>query len=274
MRQRRVSLRNFIFTTRTRQLKSIIETVLDGLKWAGTPWEVAPAIHRAETGETRLSLEDGILPGAELYCGSSSELPDLETRSFDLVITDPPFGDNIFYSDLANFFHAWLRLPLRHEYPELFDRQRLRTRRRPLAPRLLSEDEANEYYKVRFTACWAEACRVLKDGGLLAFTFHHSEDRNGQSFLKVSSRPALFLSRRFPSPVTSRREKADSLGRRHGYDIIHVCRSGSSNRPLSAGRRCGNGSRLSEPPEATLSGVQGERTLRRRYPCHPSGKSP
>ena len=28
--------------------------------------------------------------------------------TFDLVITDPPFGDNIFYSDLSNFFYAWL----------------------------------------------------------------------------------------------------------------------------------------------------------------------
>ena len=28
------------------------------------------------------------------------------------MITDPPFGDNIFYSDLSNFFYAWLRLPL------------------------------------------------------------------------------------------------------------------------------------------------------------------
>ena len=29
------------------------------------------------------------------------------TRSVDLVVTDPPFFDNVHYSELADFFHAW-----------------------------------------------------------------------------------------------------------------------------------------------------------------------
>ena len=124
------------------------------------------------------------------------------TRTFDLVITDPPFGDNIFYSDLANFFYAWLRLPLRKEYPELFDAVKTPNAQEALAPRLLPEEEANEYYRVRLTACWAEAYRVLKDGGLLAFTFHHSEDSQWAVVLQASSSRDSFWSRRTPSPAT------------------------------------------------------------------------
>jgi len=30
-------------------------------------------------------------------------------ETIDLVITDPPYFDNIAYSELADFFHPWMR---------------------------------------------------------------------------------------------------------------------------------------------------------------------
>lgn len=37
---------------------------------------------------------------------------------FDAVITDPPYYDNISYSDLSDFFYAWLQRSVGHLYPE------------------------------------------------------------------------------------------------------------------------------------------------------------
>ena len=37
-----------------------------------------------------------------------------------VIVTDPPYYDNIAYADLADFFYTWLRKPLRDIYPELF----------------------------------------------------------------------------------------------------------------------------------------------------------
>ena len=37
-----------------------------------------------------------------------------------VIITDPPYYDNIGYADLSDFFYVWLRLMLRDTYPELF----------------------------------------------------------------------------------------------------------------------------------------------------------
>jgi putative DNA methylase len=37
-----------------------------------------------------------------------------------LITTDPPYYDNIGYSDLSDFFYVWLRRTLRPVYPELF----------------------------------------------------------------------------------------------------------------------------------------------------------
>src|SRR5205823_7661019 len=36
-----------------------------------------------------------------------------------LVSTDPPYYDNIGYSDLSDFFYVWLRRSLRSVYPDL-----------------------------------------------------------------------------------------------------------------------------------------------------------
>ena len=47
---------------------------------------------------------------------------DAATRPFagSLLSTDPPYYDNIVYSDLSDYFYVWLRRGLRHVYPDLF----------------------------------------------------------------------------------------------------------------------------------------------------------
>lgn len=49
------------------------------------------------------------------------EQADASTRSFQdvLISTDPPYYDNIGYSDLSDFFYVWLRRSLREVHPEL-----------------------------------------------------------------------------------------------------------------------------------------------------------
>ena len=70
-----------------------------------------------------------------------------------------------------------------------------------LAPRLLPDEEANEYYRVRSDGLLGRGCRVLKDGGLMAFTFHHSEDAQWVVVLEAFSTRAFSWSRRTLSPA-------------------------------------------------------------------------
>jgi putative DNA methylase len=44
--------------------------------------------------------------GVYLSCGDSART-GLADLCIDLVVTDPPFFDNVHYSELADFFHAW-----------------------------------------------------------------------------------------------------------------------------------------------------------------------
>jgi putative DNA methylase len=201
------------------------QTVVDGLSWSRQPYELYLNNEAGASRSAKVEPGDALCTDAQLQCGSSSELPLYHNSFFDLVITDPPFGDNIFYSDLANFFHSWLRLPLRHTYPEFFDPPQTPQAQEALAPRLLSTDEANEYYKVRLTACWVEAGRVLKDGGLLAFTFHHSEESQWAIVLESLFEAGFLLEQTFPIASDEQKGEGGQYGAKGTeYDIIHVCR--------------------------------------------------
>ena len=100
--------------------------------------------------------------GIYLSCGSSDDtgLPD---ASVDLVVTDPPFFDNVHYSELADFFYAWQQLA---PFP-FSDAKTTRDSREV-------QDKSVTNFSKKLKAVFVECHRVLKDTGSLVFTYHHS----------------------------------------------------------------------------------------------------
>jgi len=202
---------------------SCAATVNEALEWCGQPKELAIAPTDVLAKTIKVEVGDPVHNGAMLYCGSSSEMPF--TEPFDLVITDPPFGDNIYYSDLSNFFYAWLRLPLKDIYPEQFGPTKTPNAQEALKPRALPDAEGDKHYYDRLTPCWAEACRVMKDGGLMAFTFHHSEDAQWEIVLRSLFESGFVLETVYPIASDEQKGKGGQFGAKGTeYDMIHVCR--------------------------------------------------
>lgn len=104
---------------------------------------------------------------ALLLAGDSSRLP-IPDASVDLVVTDPPYFDNVHYSELADFFYCWLQRALDGSDPA-FDRPSSRS------PREVQGRDADEF-GVLLGDVFAECARVLKPTGTMAFTFHHSRN--------------------------------------------------------------------------------------------------
>ena len=76
-----------------------------------------------------------------------------------LISTDPPYYDNIGYSDLSDFFYVWLRRSLRSVYPDL-----LSTMLVPKAEELVAnpyrhdgKDGAKEFFEDGFRRVFARA---------------------------------------------------------------------------------------------------------------------
>ncbi len=63
------------------------------------------------------SLPNNTIGGHTYQLDVSQVLPPVE---LPVVITDPPYYNNVNYSDLADFFYVWLRRSLAPVYPDLF----------------------------------------------------------------------------------------------------------------------------------------------------------
>lgn len=105
--------------------------------------------------------------GVLVLNGDSAALP-LPDKVIDAVITDPPYFDFVHYSELSDFFFAWLAPVLRGRYA-WFDK---------------SDSSASgevqhrdpQVFSKQLAAVFTECRRVLKDDGVLAFSFHHSRE--------------------------------------------------------------------------------------------------
>lgn len=158
---------------------------------------------------------------ARLYlsCGDSS-FTDLESGSVDAVITDPPFFDNVHYSELADFFHVWQQYILEPVDLHLTTRS---------AREVQQTDAA--VFTDRLRDVWRECRRVLRPEGLLVFTYHHSRAEGWRSVFEALTSSGFAIVAAHPvkaelsvaMPKNQAKEPID-------LDIVLVCRTRESVR--------------------------------------------
>ncbi len=178
------------------------------------------------TGQVKTQLPvDGRLAQRAIYlsCGDSSDT-GLPEKSIDLVVTDPPFFDNVHYSELADFFYAW-----QHLIPRGFATRTTTTR----SPSEVQDSDSANFGK-KLQQVFRECRRVLKDNGLLVFTYHHSRDDGwkaladailGSGFVVVKSHPVK-SEMSVAMPKSQAKEPIQ-------LDIIIVCRKVATEKPVT-----------------------------------------
>lgn len=162
--------------------------------------------------------------GHIIECGSSSNLSSIADSSYDLVVTDPPFGGLLHYSELSDFFYSWLRLPLKDRYPNQFGPEQTPKALEAVTNKARNPDDADAFYQKLLTQCWREAGRILKPSGILAFTFHHSEDEPWVAVLESLFDAGFYLEATYPIRSDETKGGGEFGSKTIEYDIIHVCR--------------------------------------------------
>lgn len=125
-------------------------------------------------GEWIGTYRNGVRPPerrqVDLICGDSTKLG--KGGAFDAVFTDPPYFGNVQYAELMDFCYVWLRKLVGHAHPE-FARASTRNAGELTGNVNMGRDLAHftEGMAVTFT----QAARRLRDGGPLAFTYHHNQ---------------------------------------------------------------------------------------------------
>lgn len=220
------------------------EAIVAGAEWKQNPWDLVPVTQLTDLGIELSGKTEKVFPldppteqRVEIGCGSSSDLSRLSDASVDLVITDPPFGGLVHYSELSDFFYVWLRLLLKDIYPELFAG--------PYTPKSLEAvtnparepEEPDAFYQTLLTHCWREAHRALKPSGILAFTFHHSEDEPWVAVLESLFDAGYYLEATYPIRSDTSMDTGQFGSKTIEYDIVHVCRKRTGEtKPVSWGR--------------------------------------
>jgi 16S rRNA G966 N2-methylase RsmD len=110
---------------------------------------------------------DGTLFGSEqpdidvIYEIASAEAIPLPDASVNYVFTDPPFGSNLFYADMALFQEAWL-----DEFTDVT--------KEAVVDRGTKKQRSASRYEQMLTNALSECRRILKPGGRISMVFGNS----------------------------------------------------------------------------------------------------
>jgi adenine-specific DNA methylase len=165
-----------------------------------------------------------------LMCDDSTTLriPD---GSVDAIITDPPYFGNVMYSELSEFYYAWLRLVLKDEY-ENFRDEHVPSTSEVVVNTMHQKD--GEAFVEGLTAIFKEAGLKLKEDGLLVFTFHHREEKAWDALLRSIFDAGFYVSTVYPIH-SEKRTSRHIFGKNNiHYDMIIICRrNGPVRTPVS-----------------------------------------
>lgn len=212
---------------------SCSETIEAGEDWAQHPWEPVsvdslarsnPSLAKDISGKSEKVFPADPVDRATILQCSSTELVHYADEAIDLVVTDPPFGGLLHYSELADFFHVWMRLPLKDKYPDIFGPEFTPKSMEAVSNKAREPEDPDGFYQRLLTACWKEAHRVLKPAGMLVFTFHHSEDAPWVSVLESLFDAGFYLEATYPIRSDETKGEGEFGSKTIEYDIIHVCR--------------------------------------------------
>jgi putative DNA methylase len=122
-----------------------------------------------------LNMTSNVGTVARVQRSSATEMP-FETGELDAIITDPPYYDNVPYSDLSDFFYVWLKRSIGFLYPEHFSSLLTPKKKEAImdAGRHNKNGQAAKvFYEQMMAQAFAEANRTLKPGAPLVIVYAH-----------------------------------------------------------------------------------------------------
>lgn len=156
-----------------------------GLDWAiqATGKALAELIAMVGNGKHGDMLDAMHANNAELKIinGSGASMSGIPDKSVAAVVMDPPYGANVMYAELSDFFYVWLKRTAGLVVPELFTRRFADKEAEAVSNRARFKglkgagELADDDYRVKMKGIFAECRRVLKDDGIMTVMFTHKD---------------------------------------------------------------------------------------------------
>ena len=177
----------------------------------------------------------------EISQGSATTLPQLNDKSIAAVVVDPPYADNVQYSELADFFYVWLKRTQGHRRPEWFSTYLCEHTEEAVvnAARHRSEGgktkdakaEAHVFYQELMTKAFREAHRILRDDGALTVMFTHKKQEAWEALFTSLIRSGFTITATWPVKTESEHSLHQAKKNAAQSTVVLVARK----RPAGAG---------------------------------------
>jgi adenine-specific DNA methylase len=119
----------------------------------------------------------------------------LDDKEVQVIVLDPPYYDNVMYSELSDFFYVWLKKYLDDVYPNFFQQNLTDKHNEAVANPSKFEDVADgntskrelaqQDYEDKMTGIFAEMHRVLSDDGIFTLMFTHKKTEAWDTLTKA-----------------------------------------------------------------------------------------
>lgn len=149
----------------------------------------------------------------EITLGSASNLPQIADGSITAVVVDPPYANNVQYSELANFFYVWLKRTQGHRHPEWFSAylcdnsqeavvnvKRHRSDEEPVAE---ARKRSHAFYQHMMSETFAECHRILRDDGVLTVMFTHKKQEAWEALFTSLIKAGFIITATWPVKTES-----------------------------------------------------------------------
>jgi len=111
---------------------------------------------------------------------NAMKLENFEDNSIDLIVVDPPYYNNVIYSELSDYFYVWMKRNLSDLYPDVFraeladrDNEAVANTSRFEGLGKNKKKLASEDYESKMEKIFSELNRILKIHGVMTIMFTH-----------------------------------------------------------------------------------------------------
>ena len=128
-------------------------------------------------------FQNGAVRPVEITRENAARLSHLPNASVDSVVVDPPYGNNVMYAELSDFFYVWLKRSVGDLYPGWFDSELVDKDAEAVANPARFEgakagqarEMATQDYLLKMRRVFREMRRVVKPTGSMTVMFTHRE---------------------------------------------------------------------------------------------------
>jgi len=210
----------------TKYGRGTFESIWDMVK-RGVEYANAPTERYVEDGETHETgkFSQPIGQNTTVHQGDM-RLIDAEDE-YDAVITDPPYYNNILYSELSDFFYVWLKPMLEDEY-DCFESEHT-----PRAESIVVNPASNKgdsEFESELKQAFSRINTALKNDGVVAFTYHHSSSESWGELLESLCETEFEVTATYP--INSDLNKF-MKGEAVSFDIVIIARPAGDRQPIS-----------------------------------------